>query len=312
LKAIRQGKIELDAASKVQETADELIVPVMLDRESILTYIQGKGYRPAKELEAAKKTLNDALIIAYEHTETPEIRDPSIIRGKVRNAVWNTETHGFTGELHFFKDTCDEEFLNRVREGTLNKDVSSAYYCNEVYVPGEFGGEKYDFYQEQLVFHHVAVGVPEGRCPPPYCGLMDSFDDFLRVKVREPEVFSSRMSTVLLSAKNGIYALAGKLRSGAGTFVREYMFDVNKGWTREKAEQWAKKQNDSDLDLPDTPPDEQAGGNHVAALADSALLDPEVVLAQSRKILSNMSPLGDRQNVMTGAGWSARHHDGAK
>jgi hypothetical protein len=190
--------------------------------------------------------------------------------------------------------------------------VSSAYYCNEVYVPGEFGGEKYDFYQEQLVFHHVAVGVPEGRCPPPYCGLMDSFDDFLRVKVRDPEAFSSRMSTVLLSAKNGIYALAGKLRSGAGTFVREYMFDTKKGWTREKAEEWAKTQNDADLDPPNTPPNPNLSGDAAVASTDSVVLDPNVVLAQSRKILSNMSRSGDRQNVMTGAGWSARHHDGAK
>jgi len=95
------------------------------------------------------------------------------------------------------------------------------------------------------MYHHVAVGVPEGRCPSPYCGIMDSFADFLRVNVQPQQLFS-RLTTVLVSAKDGVYALVGKLRQGSKeTVTCELMFDAEKGWTQEKAEAWAKEHKNS-------------------------------------------------------------------
>jgi hypothetical protein len=286
LRAMRQGKVEFSSSSNVRETEEAVIVDAILDRESILTYCQGRGYRPAKELLDSLFTMEGAWIVAYRHTETPHIMNKSDIRGRVRNVSWDSEIHGLRGELHFFKASCSEELLQSVRDGTLSKDTSSAYFCDEILTSGEFGGEPYDFYQEDLMFHHVAVGIPEGRCPSPYCGILDSFSDFLRVDAHPPGEFSCRLTTVLLNAGRGIYAQVGKLRDRPGTFIKEYLFDLNKGWTQPVAEEWVKVNHDS-VDVlrsnsPIRPKDVRS--------KTPGLLNPLEVISQSRRLLGNMSP----------------------
>ena len=102
---------------------------------------------------------------------------------------------------------------------------------------------------------------------------MDSFNDFLRVTVRPQQLFS-RLTTVLVSAKDGIYALVGKLRQGTKeTLTCELMFDAEKGWTQEKAEAWTKEhKNSTENDIPKPSPKPEP-------------LDPFEVLTQSRKII---------------------------
>jgi hypothetical protein len=289
LRAIRQGKVEFNS-SKVRESKEALIVDAILDRESILTYCQGRGYRPAKELLDSVFTMEGAWIVAYRHTETPYIMNKKDIRGRVRNVTWDSEIHGMHGELHFFKALCTPELLQSVRDGTLSKDTSSAYFCDEILTPGEFGGEPYDFYQEDLMFHHVAVGIPEGRCPSPYCGILDSFSDFLRVDVHPPGEFSCRLTTVLLNAALGIYAQVGKLRMGPGTFVKEYLFDLSKDWTLPAAQEWVKANHKDAEDLRcifrTEPKDVRS--------KIPGLLNPLEIIVQSRQLLSNMSPVGNR------------------
>jgi len=236
MSSIQYGKFEFDSTRNIRETEDEIVVPAILDRESILQYGNVRGYRSAGELQAAAFTLEGAWIVAYRHTPTPYIVNRSDVRGRVKNVSWDAEANALVGELHFTKSLCDAVLLRQIREGTLNKDTSTAYFCMDVFEAGEFGGQKYDARQEDLMYHHVAVGVAEGRCPSPYCGIMDSFSDFVRVSVRPQQLFS-RLTTVLVSAKDGIYALVGKLS--------ELMFDAEKGWTLEKAEAWAKAHKNS-------------------------------------------------------------------
>jgi len=241
------GKVELNSAKEIVETEDEIIVPAILERESILQYGNMRSYRSAEELQAprARFTLDGALIVAYQHTPNAYVTEQDVIRGKVRILSWNPEINAFHGELHFTKSFCDAVLLKQLREGKLGKDISSAYFCREVFEAGEFGGQKFDSRQEGFVFYHVAVGVPEGRCPSPYCGIMDSFSDFVRVSVRPQQLFS-RLTTVRVSVKEGIYALVGKLRQGTKeTVTSELMFDAEKGWTQEKAEAWAKEHKNS-------------------------------------------------------------------
>ena len=245
MSSIQYGKFEFDHARNIRETEDEIIVPAILDRESILQYGNVRGYRSASELQAAAFTLEGAWIVAYRHTPTPYIVNRSDVRGRVKNVSWDAEANALFGELHFTKSLCDAMLLRQIREGTLNKDTSTAYFCIDVFEAGEFGGQKYDALQKDLMYHHVAVGIIEGRCPSPYCGIMDSFSDFLRVNVRPQQLFS-RLTTVLVSAKDGIYALVGKLRQGTKeTVTSELMFDAEKGWTQEKAEAWAKEHKNS-------------------------------------------------------------------
>ena len=122
------------------------------------------------------------------------------------------------------------------------------------------------------MFGHVAVGVVEGRCPSPFCGMnMDSYSSFLRVCVRDPALFvSCRLSTVALDAKAGVYALVGKLRGeqSGDAVVRDYMFEVDKGWTLEKAEAWVEtRMDEAETDEPDE------------------VLNPLEVLARSRRLV---------------------------
>ena len=275
MSSIQYGKFELDQARNIQETEEELIVPAILDRESILQYGNIRSYRPATELRDAAFTLDGAWIVAYRHTPTPYIVHRSDIRGRVKNVSWDDETASLVGELHFAKSLCDSVLLEKLRRGTLNKDTSTAYFCNELFETGEFGGQKYDALQKNLMYHHIAVGVPEGRCPSPYVGMMGSFNDFLKVNVRPQELFS-RLTTVLVSAKDGVYALVGKLRQGTKeTVTCELMFDAEKGWTQEKAEAWAKEHKNSterETPKPSTKPES---------------LDPFEVLAKSRRLLNS-------------------------
>jgi hypothetical protein len=279
LNSIQFGTFELDSARNIRETDEEIVVPAILERESILQYGNVRSYRSAFELKAAAFTLEGTWIVAYRHTPNPYIVDRGDVRGRVKNVVWVNETNSLKGDLVFTKSLCDSELLEKLRSGTLNKDTSTAYFCNELFEVGEFGGQKYDAVQKNLMFHHIAVGVPEGRCPSPYVGMMDSFNEFIKVNIKPQHLFA-RLTTVVVSEQDGIYALVGKLRQGTKeTLTCEYMFDSEKGWTQEKAEAHVKTK----FNAADSPTKEDTQ----SAKEDAAeKLDPYEVLAESRKLLN--------------------------
>jgi hypothetical protein len=277
LNSIHFGNFELDSARNLRETDEEIVVPAILERESILQYGNLHSYRSAAELKAAAFTLEGAWIVAYRHTPFPYIVDRADIRGRVKNVVWVDETNSLKGDLVFSKSLCDAELLDKLRAGTLNKDTSTAYFCNELYEVGDFGGQKYDTIQKNLMFHHIAVGIPEGRCPSPYVGLMDSFNDFLRVTIRPQHLFV-RLTTVVVSAIDGVYALVGKLRQGTKeTVTCEYMFDSKKEWTQERAEAYAKEQLNA----------AESSSKEKPRTVEVKKLDPFEVLAESGRILNS-------------------------
>ncbi len=315
MKVIRATRVEgADSAGQIRETETEVVVPAMLTRESILPFCEGRGYRSADELRASAFTLEGAWIVAYAHINSVFVMDRGVIRGQVRDVRFDPAGNSVKGDFHFFKAVCDQAFLDGVKSGSL-VDVSVAYYCEEDWTPGQFGGEPYDFVQRNFMFGHVAAGVPEGRCPSPFCGMgCDSFrvkprgdpevtEKFVRVRVRDPELFvENSFRTILLSADEGIHAVIGKLKSSpkGGSVGQNYMFELAKGWTLDRARAWARERKDSaDFTTSIIGP----------AGYPRSSLDPLQVLARSRELLGNM-PQG-RQNVMTGTGWGARHHDGA-
>ena len=53
MSSIQYGKFEFDSTRNIRETEDEIVVPAILDRESILQYGNVRGYRSAGELQAA-------------------------------------------------------------------------------------------------------------------------------------------------------------------------------------------------------------------------------------------------------------------
>ena len=138
----------------------------------------------------------------------------------------------------------------------ISKDLSAAYFADEYVGKGTFGADSYDFVQKNFMYGHVAVGLPEGRCPSPYCGMqMDGFDNFLRVRVRDVSLFTCRLTSIAVDVAAGVFALVGKLKSNLerSGYARgdalpcEYMFDTAKGWTPERANAWIADHYDSAL-----------------------------------------------------------------
>lgn len=291
MKMIRAEIVKFDSARQIREDQESLVVPAILTRESVLPFSDGRGYRSAKELEAAAWTLEGAWVVAYDHIVTVFPTSREDIRGKVESVKFDAAIQGVRGDIRFLKAFCDQALLDGVRKGDL-KDVSVAYFSEEVFEPGEFAGEHYDFRQENFMFGHVAAGVPEGRCPSPFCGMnVDSLklcmdpevtDKHVRIRVRDPNLFADgSLRTIVLSADQGIHAVVGKLKSDSGgnMVVQNFMFELAKDWTMEKAQGWVKEHGDSAL--PSTSRGSDVRGNQVA------LLDPIEVLGCSRRLLSS-------------------------
>jgi hypothetical protein len=60
--------------------------------------------------------------------------------------------------------------VDQAKQG-LKKDVSIGFTYDLDKTPGDWRGQHYDYIQRNIFIDHVAVGVPVGRCPSPYCGL---------------------------------------------------------------------------------------------------------------------------------------------
>lgn len=330
MRSIRASSVAFDSTRKIVEDEESLTVPAILTRESILPFAEGKGYRSAKELERAADSLDHAYIVTRSHIPTVFPTNLADTKGRVVNVRFDHTINGAVGDLRFNKAAIDPQFLEDVRAGKL-KDVSVAYYCNDIFKPGVWAGEQYDFYQENFFLGHVAAGVPEGSCPSPYVGMtVDSMfcrshldseitEQYVRVRVRDPNLFvSGTFRTVALNASEGVHAVVGKLKSTSQVLVQDFMFDREKDWTMDKALAWVKEHGDSVLpktaEIVDVPnvfscasdvygdsgflveirvSQVETEGSNAQSDSESpgpSALDPEVVLARSRRLLSNMFP----------------------
>jgi hypothetical protein len=256
-RTFRTNQVEFDSTKKIIETDTEIIVPTIFTRESILPFEDGKGYRSADELKKYGWTLEDAWLVAYDHIPTVFPTSPRQVRGKARNVSFCDKINGLIGKSHFFKRLCPPDFQDAVRKGQL-KDVSVAYFSEDVRSPGNFGDQPYDFAQTEFFFGHVASGVDEGRCPSPFCGMsVDSLvahwdpeetANFVHIPIRDKALFvEGKDRTFTLSAEQGIEAVSGKLKTDpeGKMHIQKYMFAKAKGWTMEKAQAWVKEHKDA-------------------------------------------------------------------
>jgi CRISPR/Cas system-associated exonuclease Cas4 (RecB family) len=312
LKVSRSGLVEFDVAAQVRDEPDALVVPAILARECVAEYCGGRGYKPWDELKAAAFTLDGAWVVTYNHIGTVHVHNRLDIRGKIANIRLDEAAHLVLGDVRFLKALCDKALLDKVAAGKISKDLSAAYFADEHVGKGTFGADAYDFVQKNFMYGHVAVGLPEGRCPSPYCGMqMDGFDNFLRVRVRDVSLFTCRLTSIAVDVAAGVFALVGKLKSNlersgwarGDALPCEYMFDTAKGWTPERANAWIADHSDNAKIQAEV----KCG---LASQGQDSALEPSLVLAHSRKLLGNM-PKG-RKNVMTSTRWGARHHDGAQ
>lgn len=241
---------EMDGAKIIEENDEYLVVPTILAREGIFPFRDKsgqikQGYRPASELKDAAFTAEGAWVVSEKHIDTVFVMDSKDIRGKVEKVKFCTDINGLVGQIRWFKPKCDSAFLDAVKKGA-KKDVSIGYFCDELFMPGEWSGQKYDFIQRNLMIGHLAAGLTLGRCPSPFCGMQldaalkamfdpEETEDYIRIPVSEGEV----VATITLSEGEGIKALIG--RKDGASFVITYLFEKAKGWTMEKAQAWVDK-----------------------------------------------------------------------
>ena len=259
LRTIRIVQVEMDASKQIRETEDSFVVPAILTRESILPFRDGRGYRPATELKDAAYTLEGAWVVAYNHVNSVFVNNRADIRGRVENARFCGKINGVLGDIRFFKNRCDQKFLDDIKCGEL-KDVSVAYFSDDDFTPGKWVDEPYDFVQRNFLFGHLAAGISEGRCPSPFCGMaLDSLirlphkdpeetENFVHVPVRDADLFvDDSFRTITISEDEGIKAVIGKLKSDPNdpTKVQKFIFDKAKDWTLEKAQSWVNEHKDS-------------------------------------------------------------------
>jgi len=253
--------VEFDSTRKIVETDTEIIVPTIFTRESILPFEDGKGYRSADQLRKYGWTLEDAWLVSYDHIKTVFPTSPHQVRGKARNITFSDKISALVGESHFFKGLCPEAFQKGVKKGDL-KDVSVGYFSEDVMGPGKWADEPFDFEQTEFFFGHVAAGVPEGRCPSPFCGMSvdalfahgdpEETEGFVHLRVRDPDLFvEGGFRTIDIDAKKGIKAVIGKLKSDpkGSTVIQKYIFDKEKDWTMEKAKAWVSEHKDAATNL---------------------------------------------------------------
>jgi hypothetical protein len=285
---------EIDGTKIIEENEENLVVPAILAREGIFPFKDhiGKttlGYRPASELKNAAFTAEGAWVVSEKHIDTVFVEDAEAIQGRVEKTRWCSDINGIIGQIRWFKKACDPKFLDAVKAGT-KKDVSFAYFCEKDIMPGEWSGQKYDFVQRKLMFGHLAAGIPEGRCPSPFCGMQldaalkamfdpEVTEDYIRIRVRDPGVFvDGSFRTIVLSAGEGIHAIIGKLKSDpqGATVIQNYMFERSKGWTMEKAQAWVDKHKEDSFEETKEPD----------KILPKEKVDPEKEIQRSRDLLS--------------------------
>ena len=135
--------------------------------------------------------------------------------------------------------------------------------------------------------------MPAGRCPGPYLGMLENSSDFLRVCLKPQGLFRS-IATVMVSAKEGVYAVVGKLRDGSKeTVTSELVFDREKGWTDEKAAEYVKEHSVGAVNEVAGAAENLAAGSSVKPPVKQSVnvvpkLDPYKEIERSRRLLSDL------------------------
>ena len=264
MRKIGTSTVEIDSTNIIKEDDDELVLPGVLARECVLRYPQGMAFRPAAELKRSLFTFEGAWIVNSKHPETRLLTDLDLISGKVDNVVWDEEKHEVRGHVHIDKSKAKPEFLAVVKAG-LGKN-SVCFHHDEDWVKGEFNGQHYDYVQRKLLIDHIAVGVPNPRDPGCVLGVdTEDFsaemkiavdpevtENYVRIRVRDPDLFvDGSFRTIVLSADQGVHAIIGKLKSdpNGSTVIQNYMFELSKDWTMEKAQAWVEEHKQDALEV---------------------------------------------------------------
>jgi len=185
-------QIELDA-SKVEEYNHPVHGPTTLFREVVLAreivqdYEDGRHYKPADELEAAYWTADGMWAIAGGHPDTSIIMNRDQMQGKTLNPSFSKSlidpktkrpnNRGILADLEVYNNKVPADVLNDLKSGK-KRDVSIGFFFSQDKTAGTImddghplKGSSYDFVQRKIAINHTAFALEAGRCPMPFCGI---------------------------------------------------------------------------------------------------------------------------------------------
>jgi len=186
----QQDRIQL-IADRISEGKDPIhgattiFHDVVIASEMVQKYGDGKALKHRDELEAYAWTADGRWIIAGGHPEEAIISDRKQVSGRTENIRYvknlkdpktqRPNRAGVLADVVVFNDKIDATILKDMKAGK-KADVSIGFFFTKDAKPGsvEDGpckGEEYDYVQRNMFHDHLAVGIDNGRCPSPYCGL---------------------------------------------------------------------------------------------------------------------------------------------
>ena len=162
------------------ESDESVTFSAVIAREIVHKYPEGMAYKAADELEKAAWTAQNRWVTIDQHPDTVLLMRPDNIQGRVENPEFvknlvdpktqRPMDRGIRADITLFKSKLPQGWVDQVKQG-LKKDVSIGFTYDLDKTPGDWRGQHYDYIQRNIFIDHVAVGVPVGRCPSPYCGL---------------------------------------------------------------------------------------------------------------------------------------------
>lgn len=171
--------VSVDKATVEEDEENLTFKDVVLVREGVQQYSDGRAHKSAEELEKYAPFAN-GWAVAGGHPPEKILTRVDDIAGETKNSRFVKDLHdpktgrdnirGVRADLVVWKNKVDPIFLEELRSGKKN-DVSVGFLFESDNIPGTWNGQDYDYTQINMFPNHLAYGIERGRCPTPYCGL---------------------------------------------------------------------------------------------------------------------------------------------
>lgn len=280
-KKIIWENIEVDVASIEEDEEFLTFKDVVLVREGVQQYSDGRALKDAAELEKYAPYAN-GWAVAGAHPPEKILTRVDDIAGETRNSHFvkdlldpktnRRNIRGVKADLVINKSRIDAQMLEDLKSGKKN-DVSVGFLFDGDPTPGLWNGEAYDYVQRNMFPNHLAFGIERGRCPSPYCGLAADEvtaikDEVFIIRAKDgterryrlmedtpevavdPEVTEKHIRIPVADCEvTATITLSEKdgikaLYCGKVKKIRTYLFERDKGWTMAKAKAWVKAHGD--------------------------------------------------------------------